>query len=81
MSMSRHGSALFNSLPKELRELSGVSSDLFGYKLDLYLSSIPDKPVIRGYSAFRRAPTNSILDQYQFVDADMPPGRRTPVRR
>ena len=35
-------------------------------KLDNYLRTVPDEPQIPGYTAQRRAETNSLLDMAQF---------------
>ena len=38
------GPKLFNSMPQELRNLSGCSKEVFKSKLDLFLEAIPDQP-------------------------------------
>ena len=52
---------LFNSLPKHIRDITDCSTDVFKNRLDNYLSTIADEPQIPGYTAIRRAETNSLL--------------------
>ena len=59
------GPRLFNTLPAHIRNLSGCSVDAFKHKLDRYLSTVPDEPQIRGYTAMRRAESNSLLHMTQ----------------
>ena len=65
-----HGSKLFNSLPRSLCNVSAVSvdsdSDSVDSSLDAFLHSIPDEPQIRGYTAMRRATSNSIIQMSEF---------------
>ena len=42
----------FNSMPKELRNLTGVKLETFKQSLDKLLRWIPDKPRVPGYSSF-----------------------------
>ena len=42
------GARLFNLVPKELRNMSGVSVDMFKSGLDAWLSKFPDQPTIPG---------------------------------
>ena len=44
-------------MPKETRNLSGVSVDSFKNKLDSWLTQIPDQPTIPGH--IRQAQSNS----------------------
>ncbi len=48
------GPKLFNSLPKYLRDLKGVSLDKFKKGLDSFLSQIPDEPQITMPKCFLR---------------------------
>ena len=57
-----YGARLFNAMPKELRNLTGCSKEKFKSELDKILLTIPDEPQIRGYTAYRRADSNSVLD-------------------
>ena len=54
------GAKLFNSIPQELRDLSGVKVDIFKAGLDAWLGTIADQPTIP--TRQRAATTNSILD-------------------
>ena len=60
-----NGARLFNVLPKPLRDMSGVSLDTFKRALDKFLHTIPDEPQIPGYTACRRADSNSLIQMYQ----------------
>ena len=55
------GPRLFNSLPMHLRNLTGVSVDMFKSKLDKFLLLLPDEPLIPGYTMYRKVDSNSIL--------------------
>ena len=56
------GSRLFNSLPKNIRNLKNVTVNKFKNALDSYLQKIPDEPQIHGYTGCRRANSNSIIE-------------------
>ncbi len=43
-SLSVNGTLLFNKLPKEIRNLKGVSLAVFKEKLDEFLGTVPDEP-------------------------------------
>ena len=64
-SLAVHGAKLFNVLPKPLRNMSGVKLDTFKSALDRYLKAIPDEPTLVGYTACRRADTNSIFHMFK----------------
>lgn len=49
-SMAVHGPKLFNAMPQHIRDLSCCSVDTFKYNLDTFLCTIPDQPVIPGYT-------------------------------
>ena len=59
-SLQVKGAKLFNSIPKELRDMSGTALQ-FKAGLDKWLSTIPDQPTCSGRQ--RGAQTNSLLDQ------------------
>ena len=61
-SLAVQGPKLFNSLPKNIRNLKNCDIHDFKKMLDKYLSSIPDEPLLPSYVKFRRADTNSIVD-------------------
>ena len=52
---------LFNAIPGELRDTTGVKLDTFKRRLDKWLASVPDTPEIDSYRA--AAESNSILHQ------------------
>ena len=51
---------------------------MFKVLLDKFLASVPDEPLIRGYTAYRRADTNSLLDMVRFATAQSLPGSEEP---
>ena len=61
-SLSSRGPQLFNILPAELRNLNNCSVEIFKRALDRFLTNIPDEPLIPGYTAMRRADSNSLVD-------------------
>ena len=61
-SFSVNAAKLFNTLPKNLRDLKKCSVDEFKCKLDTFLHGIPDEPQIVGMTQFRRKDSNSLLD-------------------
>ena len=68
-SLPVHGQQLFNTLPSNIRNLTGCSLDKFKRELDRYLATIPDEPQIPGYTAQRRADSNSLLDMTRLGQA------------
>ena len=60
-SLKVKGARLYNLLPKELRDMKGVSVNTFKTGLDSWLSAFPDQPTIP--SRQRAALTNSLIDQ------------------
>ena len=63
------GPRLFNILPANIRNITGVSVSSFKHSLDKYLASVPDEPQIRGYTAMRRAESNSLMHMARFAAA------------
>ena len=61
-SLSIRGPQLFNTLPPELRNITDCSVEKFKGELDRFLSNVPDEPQIPGYTAMRRAESNSLVD-------------------
>ena len=61
------GPKLFNSVPSEIRNLTGVSKEVFKTHLDKYLSLLPDHPAVAGLYP---APTNSITGKSSNSIAD-----------
>ena len=68
-SLPIHGQQLFNTLPVELRNITGCTVESFKRRLDRYLITIPDEPQIPGYTAQRRAESNSLLDMTSLSQA------------
>ena len=66
------GQQLVNTLPRDIRNMTGCKVDTFKRRLDNYLSTIPDEPQVLGYTAQRRADSNSVLDMAKFVNAHWP---------
>ena len=60
-SLAVKGAALFNLLPKEIRDIDAKKVEPFKAKLDAFLSSVPDQPTVPGRS--RAAESNSLLHQ------------------
>ena len=61
-SFTIRGPKLFNILPRELRNLSDVSVDVFKRYLDKILCKLPDMPTVPGYAGCRATRSNSLLD-------------------
>ena len=64
-SLQVKGARLFNSIPRDLRDMSVGTQEQFKARLDQWLATIPDQPTIPGRA--RAATTNSLLDQVQLV--------------
>ena len=58
---------LFNCLPKEIRELTSCSKDAFKNCLDNFLKTVPDEPLLSGYTRYKRADSNSLIDMVRFA--------------
>ena len=63
------GPKLFNSLPRELRNTTGCPLVNFKQRLDKYLKTVPDEPLVVGYTMYRRAESNSLTEMVQFASA------------
>ena len=63
------GPRLFNILPAYIRNISGCTINTFKNSLDKFLATVPDEPQIRGYTAMRRADTNSLVNMVQHAEA------------
>ena len=59
--LSVNGARLFNVLPVKLRNMRGVSISVFKNELDKFLNTVPDEPQCCGYTASRKAASNSLL--------------------
>ena len=67
-SLGYRGPCLFNTVPAHIRNLTNVPVDKFKKELDKFLSTVPDEPQIPGYTPYRRADTNSIIDMVKTGD-------------
>ena len=72
-SFAIRGPSLFNTLPLELRNLTGCPSEDFKEALDRHLETVPDEPLVPGLTAFRRAESNSLLAWTEQVLRDQAP--------
>lgn len=68
-SLPVHGQQLFNILPSAIRNMTECSVDCFKRTLDKYLRDVPDEPQIPGYTAQRRADSNSLLHMSRLATA------------
>ena len=62
-SLAVKGPKLFNSLPKEIRNITKCTKEVFKKLLDKFLATIPDEPHIIGATPPRLADTNTLFDQ------------------
>ena len=53
---------LFNSLPRNIRDLKGCTVEKFKRELDKFLLELPDAPLIPGYTASSLVGSNSVVD-------------------
>ena len=65
-SLGCRGPQLFNTIPAEIRNITHVPVDKFKKALDKFLSTVPDEPQIPGYTMYRRADTNSLVNMANF---------------
>ena len=63
-SLQVSGAQLFNCIPRDQRDTSAGTNEQFKFKLDQWLSTIPDQPTISGRQ--RAAASNSLLAQLQY---------------
>ena len=56
-----NGPRLFNALPAHIRNLTEIGTLSFKKELDRFLKTVVDEPLCRGYTAGRRAASNSLL--------------------
>ena len=66
-----HVPRVFISTPATIQNLTKCSVDNFMRYLDKYIRMVPDEPQISGYTAFRRAESNSLFDMAQFAGAQL----------
>ena len=65
------GPRLFNSLPIKLRNLTGCDLVVFKKKLDIFLQTVPDEPLVPGYTAYQRADSNCLIHMVQLADSQL----------
>ena len=53
----------FNSIPRKLRNMTGVTLDTFKRHLDRWMLRVPDQPKCNGYVKFVKARSNALCDQ------------------
>ena len=53
----------FNSLSRNLRNLTGVTAETFKKHLDKWMMKIPDQPKCKGYEKFVSTKSNAICNQ------------------
>ena len=63
------GPRLFNTIPMDVRNMTNCSVDTFKRSLDKYLRTVPDEPLVRGYTAMRRSESNSLIHMAQFASS------------
>ena len=68
-SLQVKGARLFNLMPINLRNMMGVSVEVFKAALDTWLCSIPDQPTPDGRQ--QAALTNSLVDQVNYHRLDI----------
>ena len=56
-----NGPLLFNALPSYLQNMTGVTHLDFKKELDTFLGTVADEPLVRGYTAQRKAESNCLL--------------------
>ena len=76
------GSKLFNSIPKNIRNLTGCGQEEFKEQLDIYLGTLQDQPASPGWIpqgvSEAGTPSNSILHQKERLDRVNEIRRRPP---
>ena len=60
-SLAVHGAKLFNCLPRSIRDATKCATLEFKATLDKFLSTIPDEPLVTGYTQLRSADSNSLI--------------------
>merc|ERR1711970_1401793 len=53
----------FNSIPRRLRNMTGVKVNTFKKHLDRWMLQIPELPKCKGYQGYTAANSNAIYDQ------------------
>lgn len=66
-SFNVRGPMMFNMIPSEIRNLTSCKTDVFKAVLDKWLARIPDEPQVQGYTAMRRADSNSVRHMMSYA--------------
>ena len=53
-----------------MRNFTGGTIDAFKSRLDSYIQTVPDQPLIPGYTVGRRIETNSLTDWANYLNVD-----------
>ena len=70
-SLPYNGPKIFNSLSRNIRNITDCRVDKFKSQLDKYKQrTLPDQPPVPGYTSLCRAPTNSLPDQANLLLRD-----------
>ena len=69
-SLKCNGPKVFNSLPKEIRNLTGVTLEQFKLRLDSFLKLVPDEPFMRSSNVGRRQNSNSVWEMVNLAKQD-----------
>ena len=59
----RYCSLPIKVLPRSVRNITGCNVETFKARLDRYLTLVPDKPLIPGYTHYRGRSSNSLLER------------------
>ena len=77
-SLRVRGCQLFNAMPPEIRNLENVKTSVFKQRLDAFLTTIPDTPILPQYNVnMLRGKDNSILSHIEVRSADRARGEDT----
>ena len=63
-----NGARFFNTLPLNVRNITGCSVDSFKRALDNYLRTIPDKPRIKNLIPFCTHSSNSVIVMKNYIN-------------
>ena len=58
---------LFNSLPRNIRDLKGCTAEKFKSELDKFLLKLPDAPLITGYTASSLMGSNTDVNWFNWL--------------
>ena len=69
-SFAYRGPRLFNTMPREVKDMTGCTVEMFKTAVDRALAQVPDEPLAPGLTQQRRAESNSLLHQTVNVHGD-----------